>query len=133
VYGRDTSAAVDDERGRQRFEAAVLIAGFVVAKHDAVVDFSFFDEGIDGLPAIVIHRDTENFEAAVLVFALEFLEPGDLNDAGSAPGCPEIEQDDFALIVGEVNDLAVGVLEGEIRRWFALVIILDYGTRGFRG
>ena len=121
----NASVPIDHKRRRQRFQTAVLIARLVIAQHDAIVDLSFCDERIDRLPAIVVHRDAEDFEAAVLVFALELREPGDLDHARAAPRCPEIEQHHFALIVGEVNQLAVRILQSEIGRVFALAVILD--------
>src|SRR6476646_3624301 len=73
----DAAVAIDHERGGQSLNAAVLIAGFIVAEHDAIVDLLLGGEGRNGLPAVIVHGDAKDFEAAALVSALEFLKPGD--------------------------------------------------------
>jgi hypothetical protein len=125
MNGSNASVAVDHKRGRQRFETAVQIARFVVAKQYAIVDFSSFDERRDRFPAIVVHRDSEDFEAAVFVLTLKFREPRDLDYAGAAPSGPEIEHHHFAPIVGQMNHLAVRILQSEIGRVPALAVFLD--------
>jgi hypothetical protein len=130
MNGGDPSGAVDHERGRQRFKAAVLIARFVVAKHNTIIDLSFFDEGSDRLPAVVVHRNPQDFEAPVLVLALEFLKPRDLDHARTAPGSPKIEQNHFAPIVGKMHELAIRIFQGEIGSMLSLAVIPDDRARG---
>jgi hypothetical protein len=125
MNGGDTSVPVDHKRGGQRFQAAVLIARFVVAQHHTIIDFSFRDKGIDRLPAVIVHRDAEDFEASVFVFTLELREPRDLDHARATPGCPKIEQHHLATIIGKVNQLAVRVLQSKIGRVFALAVVLN--------
>jgi len=125
MHRGNSSVPIDDERGRQRFEAAILIAGFIVAQNDAVVDFFPGYEGVNRFPAIVIHRHAEHFEAAIFVLALELGKPGDFGIAGSAPGGPEIEQHDFTVEIGEMDQLAVRVFQSKIGRMFSLAVFLD--------
>src|SRR5262249_17964239 len=45
---------------------------------------------------------------------------GDLDPAGIAPGSPKIDEDDFALVVGEGNVLAFEILHGDERGGFTV-------------
>ena len=123
--GGNPAVAVYHERCGQRFEAAVEIARGVIAEHNAVVHFLLANEGIDRFPTVVVHRNSDHFEAAVFVLALEFGEPGNFHHAGTAPGGPEIEQHDFAFVIGKLDQLAIRVFQGEIGRVFTLAIFLD--------
>ncbi len=133
MNGGNPAGPIDDERRGQRFEAAVEIARGVIAEHNTIVDFLLADEGIDRFPTVVVHRNSDHFEAAVFVLALEFGEPGNFNHAGAAPGGPEIEQHDLAFVIGEVDQLAVRVFQREIGRVFPLAVFLDDGSGGLRG
>lgn len=124
MNGGDPPGTVDHKRGRQRFEAAIQIARGVVAQHNAVVNLFHGDERINRFPSIVIHGNSQNLEPLIFILALEIHEPGDFDRAGATPGSPEIEQHNFALVVGEVDQLAVGVFQSEIGRVFALIFIL---------
>jgi hypothetical protein len=126
MYRSDPAVAVDHKRSRKRFHSAILIARLVVAEHNAIVDLFLRDEWTNHFPSIVVHGNTDNGEATILVFALEFSEPGNLDPARAAPGGPEVEQHDLASIIGEVNDLAVGILEREIGSSLAVARVL-YG------
>src|SRR5947209_19079530 len=92
MYRRDAPIAVDDEGCGQCLDTAVLIAGFIVAEHDPVVDLVLRREGRYRFPAVVIHGDAEHFKPAILVPALKIDEPGYLECTRSAPGSPEIQQ-----------------------------------------
>ena len=94
----------------------------VVAQHDPVVHRHAADEGLDHVPALLVHGDPDHREAPVLVLALEIDEPRDLDLARPAPGGPEVQQHHLAPVVGEPHGLAVGVLEGEVRRGLALAV-----------
>ena len=125
VHGGDTPAAVDNERSRQRFQPAVLIARLVVAEQYAIVHFLFDGEGGDGFPPVVVHGDTDHLETAIFVLALKFREPGDLDDAGAAPGRPEVEEHDFALVIRQVHHLPLGIFQSEVRRMFPLSVFFN--------
>jgi len=132
VDGSDPPVTVDHKRGRQRFEAAVQIARGVVAQHHTIVNLLHGDEGINRFPPVVVHRDSQNLETAVFILALEVHKPGDFDSARAAPGGPEIEEHDLALIVGQMDQLAVRVLQSEIGRVFTLIIVLDDRPLGLR-
>jgi hypothetical protein len=53
----------------------------------------------DSLPSVVVHRNTENRKAAILVCLVEFDEPRDFNLAWTTPGSPEIDGQLFAGLV----------------------------------
>src|SRR6202035_5751208 len=120
--GRNAAFAIDHEGGGQRFHAAILIAHLVVSQHDSVINLLLRYERIDGFPAVVIHGDAEHLEAAVLVLPLELGKPGNFDAAGTAPGGPEIQQHHFALEVGEMNQLAAGVFEGEFGGTLPIIV-----------
>jgi len=71
---------------------------------------------------IVVNADGENGEAGLLMMERE--KRWHLLNAGSAPRCPEIEQDDLAAVIRQMNcGCAVG--DGEVGSRFA-------GLRGVR-
>ena len=125
MNGSDPPIPVDYKRGRQRFEAAIQITSGVIAQQNTIVNLFHGDVGINYFPSVVVHRNSQDLETPVFVLALKIHEPGDFDLTGATPGSPEIEQHNLALIVGEVNQLATGVLQGEIGRVFALILIPD--------
>lgn len=62
----------------------------------------------------VVSRETEDFKALGGVLVAQLDEPGSLDFAGGAPGGPEIDEDSFALVVGQRDFLACQVFEGEV-------------------
>ena len=85
------------------------------------VDMMFNDEARIG-GTIVVNADGENGEAGLLMMERE--KRWHLLNAGSAPRCPEIEQDDLAAVIRQMNcGCAVG--DGEVGSRFA-------GLRGVR-
>ncbi len=125
----DSPFAIDQKSGGQRVDAAIKLGGLVVAHEDAVIHAEPGDEGLDRVPTFVVHGDAEDGETMILVAALEVHEPGDLHGARLAPGGPEIEEHDFAAVIGEADGAAIGVLESEIGGGFAVPIGLDGGGR----
>ena len=113
--GGDFAVAPDDESGGQSFDTSVLLADFFIAEDDRIFHVLLFEPGCDDLPAIVVHGDTENSEAAGLPFLLKFDEPGGLDFAGSAPSGPEVDEDDFTLKFREANGGTSGGFEFEVR------------------
>lgn len=97
-----------------------MFADFRVAHDYRVVHFELFVEGGDGVRGIV-HGNAEDLEASGAVVILELDEVGDFGAAGFAPCGPEIEEDDFAVVVGEFERRASGRLrQGEIGSGFQL-------------
>ncbi len=113
---RHSAGLIDDKAGRQRIEAAVQLRDGIVAEQNAVVDFVLGDVRLDGRPAVFIHGNTEDGEALRFVTLLEFGEPGNFDAARPTPSGPEIEENDFAAIIGQFDRCAIGIFEGEIRR-----------------
>ena len=60
-------------------------------------DVARLDEIDDGRLGLV-QADADDLEAGVVIGAVGGLQPGQLGDAGSAPGRPEIDQDVLAAI-----------------------------------
>src|ERR1700751_3802782 len=71
-------------------------------------------EGASRLRAVV-HRYTDNLQAAVAVLLLQLDQMRSLDAARLAPACPEIQQDHFAPIGGSPKILSVQFWQGEIR------------------
>lgn len=126
------SITIDYECRRQRFEAAIEIARLVVAQHNTIIDLSLRNKGVDSLPAVVIHRDAENFEPSVLVLAFELREPGNLLGTGAAPGGPKVEEHHLAAVIAQVDHFAIGIFQSKIRSMFALTGLLNRRGNGSR-
>ena len=73
------------------------------------------DDGGLGL----VEADADDLEAGVVIGAIGRLEPGQLGDAGRAPGRPEIDQDVLAAVGVEADGLSLDVLGRERRRGLA--------------
>src|ERR1700730_12353280 len=104
----------------------------IVTKQDTIVHFTRLDEGLDGIPAILIHGDTQHFKSSVLQCLLKLHKPWSLDLARTAPGCPEIEQHHFAAIVREFNALAACILQREIGSDLAVLLRLNRRADGPR-
>ena len=94
----------------------------IVTQQDPVVDLLPAHEGRDCLPSVIVHRYAEHFKSAIAVLFLELDEPRHLLVAGAAPGRPEIEQNNFAAVIGEVRDIAAGIFEFEVGRYVAILL-----------
>src|SRR5260370_32091327 len=108
-------------------DAAVELRHAVVANHHGVVYRSLLYERLDGLPAILIHRDAKRGETAILVHLLELDKPGNFSLARPTPSGPEIEQNNLSSVVGKLDGCAVHPRQGEVRGGFPAI------HRGFRG
>ena len=80
---------------------------------DQIVHLHVLDVGPQQFGRIV-DRDTDYLQAVGPVLLLELDEPRDLHLARDAPGGPEVEQDDLALIVRQLHVPAVHVLERKV-------------------
>src|SRR5580698_652348 len=110
---------VDQQRGGQRVKPAVRGTDIIVAEKDTVVHLAILDVGLNNGPTIFVHGDAEHGKTLVLELPFEIDKPGDLDLAGAAPGGPEIQQYDLALVVGGMNGLTVGVFQAEPRGWLS--------------
>ncbi len=106
VLLHDAAFGIEHEGSGKSRNAAVLEADIVGGDGNGIVDAEFFHEFLDGVPIVVVHDKAENLEA-VLVLVLELDEVRDFGAAGSAPGSPEVQKDDFAFGAGEGDGLAI--------------------------
>ncbi len=127
MHGRDAARAVDDEGGGQRIDAAIKKLRLVVPDHYRVVDLPSFDVRFDGSPAVVVERDSQDDEIAILKRLLKIDEPRNFDLAGSAPRGPEIQQNHFAVKVGQLDGFPGDVLQREVGRGMAVFFRLDRG------
>lgn len=127
VDSSDTALPIDEESRGQSVDPAVKLRGLIVADQHAVIQFHTFDERLNHTPPLVIHGDSQNHQAAVLVLALKIDEPRDFNLAGTAPSGPEIEEHDLSAVIRKMNDLSIPIFQGEIRGVVAVLIYLYRG------
>ena len=103
---------------RNRVDAVDLGRNALGIINDGPGQFQFSD-GRFRVRALVGDGNAHEFETVALVTLVNVLQVGHLLLAGTAPGGPEIDQDELALahIVGEADGAAVrvAVLDGEVR------------------
>src|SRR5260370_437983 len=114
VLLNDAAFGVEHERSGKRGDAAVLETNVVAGNGDGIVDAEFFSKFLDGILIVVIDDEAENLEA-IFVFVLQLDKVGNFGAARSAPGSPEIQEDDFAFGAGERDGLAIEAGEFEVR------------------
>src|SRR3984957_5270181 len=115
MLGGDPALAVDEKRSWEGFNAAVHLCDGAVTKHDRVVHRLPPKVGLHRPPTVVIHGHTQHGEARVLVRILELDEPGNLDFAGTAPGRPKIEQNNFSPVIGKLDSRSICIRHAEIR------------------
>ena len=130
VFLHDSAFGVEHKRSRQRGDAAVFEAEVVGRQGHGIINVEFSDEFLDGLGIVVVHDKAEDLEV-VFVFILQLDEVGDFGAAGSTPGGPEIQEDDFALGIREGDGLAVDSGELEVRRGIRIADKADSGLLVF--
>lgn len=110
-FAEDLAATIDDV-GFGVHDRAVVDGGFLAGvAGGGIVDAVLLEKSAVG-GFVFIDRDTEDDAVTRGNALLEVDEGGSLFNAGRAPGGPEIEDDNFALVLGKGGGLAVG--EGEI-------------------
>ena len=73
------------------------------------------DIGPDRLPSVIVHGNSQDGETLILILFLELYEPRDLRLAWAAPGGPEVDQHNFAEIIGKIHSVSIGILQREVR------------------
>src|SRR5262249_62273005 len=108
---------IDDERGGNSDHAPVGVRGLLVRDQDWIVevDLVLLRVGSNVMRATRVYGKSHDREALVPVLALHRDEIGELLPARGAPGCPEIEDDDLAGEIGDVDRFPVEILERELR------------------
>src|SRR5581483_6686827 len=114
-FAANFSVAIDDV-GFGKLEGSVKCVGLVGGiAHGGEFDVMIADEGV--VSGIVdVGRDAEDDDVGHVF--LQGDEGGHFFDAGGTPGRPEVEDDDFAAVIGEGNGV-VRVGYGELRRLLA--------------
>ena len=120
MVGGDAALTVEHEGSRQRLDVSELLRHYFRGNHDAIVNLMRRDVRPHGLPAVIVHRQAQDGETLILIFLLEFDEPGNFHFTRSAPGGPKIYQDDFAAIIRQIDGIAVSVFQCEVGRLLAL-------------
>src|SRR5208283_711374 len=119
----------DDEKGGKRGNAAIGKANLIVGESDGVVDAFGIHDLFDDVRVIVVHHQADDLEA-FLVVILEFDEAGDFCAARTAPGSPEVQQDDFALYRGQREILTSQILELKFGSRIGIADEADHGKLG---
>ncbi len=130
VLLHDAAFRVEHERSGKRGDTAVLDAEIIGSDGHGIVDSESFNEFLNGVLIVVVNDETENLEA-IPVFVLELDEVGNFGAARSAPGGPEIQQDDFAMRAGECDRFAIKAGELEVRRGIGIANEADGGLLVF--
>ena len=107
------AVAIEDDGGGNDFaELEIVKSCRRSAGENRKRDFLFFEEARDfGLGLSVIERDGEEGHVLVLVSGGQFGEHGHFFAAWETPSGPEIEDNDFASVVGERVRFAREVVE----------------------
>jgi hypothetical protein len=103
----DLPVPPDDERLREKSDAAVRLRDRVVSFRDRVVDPFQFRESRDQVFAAIVHRDADDLEAIGMMLTVLRNETRNLDFAAGAPRRPEVEQHDAATKIREMNRLAI--------------------------
>lgn len=114
-FAADDALAVDEIRLGPHACVEEAGSSLVRVAYGDEIDVPVADEVRIGF-GIFIDADSENDEVGVVMVKLE--KRGQFHNAGSAPRCPEVEQNDLAAIAGEM-DGAGAVGDCEVGRLFA--------------
>jgi len=116
---------VQNKRSRQGGDAAELYADVIGSHGHGIVDAHFLDVLLD-VGLFVVDIEADDLQAA-FVAVLQRDEIGNFRAARSAPGGPEIKNDDFALQRGDGERLAVERGELEVGRGIGVADEADHG------
>ena len=96
-----------------------ITMGYCIAIMPPVSSSRFFArKGSYCLPTFFVHRNSNDRQALFTIFPVELHVPGNLQLAASAPGRPEVQENNLPLVVRK-SDLLTGVVhQGEIRCGF---------------
>src|SRR5215469_8241178 len=110
------AVAVDDEGRRYRPHPVGLADRHLGIESHREREVVLFDERIHHARPLRVEGDRQDHEPAVLVGAVQPLHARHLLAARIAPGGPEVQEDDLALEVGQLDGAIVGSAELEILR-----------------
>lgn len=99
-------------------EFAVLIRErFKSAQNVVIVLHAYFTPGDEVFPFVfrrIVVGHAENFKSFVMVFVVEFLNVGKRSNTWSAPGGPEINQNNLAFQIAQLYFLAFGIFIDQV-------------------
>src|SRR5579864_2286536 len=104
MFGSDAPVPPDQECDRQSQNSPIKLSRFRIAHHHRIIHLEALVELAHGFWS-VIHGNADDLQALAAILILQFNEMRDLVAAGIAPGCPEIQENDFASIRGETQPL----------------------------
>ena len=114
MFGVDTAVVVYQESDRQSQNSSVKLASRGVTHDDRIVHVETLVELADGFRTIV-HGNANNLQALSTILILQFHKVRDLFPAGGTPGCPEVQENQLAPVVGKMKLLSVQLGKGEVR------------------
>src|SRR5690348_11796691 len=100
MLSNNVPVPVQQKCDRQSQHSSIGLAGLGISHHYGIIHVKLPVEVADGVGSI-IHRHTDNLQAAVGVGSLQFDKVRSFFAARLAPGCPEIEEYNFATISRE--------------------------------
>ena len=112
--GDQLAIAIQEERGWQHADAAIVLSDRFFSDKNGIVDAHFPSEFRDVFSAGVVHGYADDLETLWAVFLLQFDKPGHLDLARSAIGRPEVEENRFAAQVGKFELFSVQRRQSEI-------------------
>src|SRR5438094_4832238 len=119
MFAINAAVTSNEEGGGHVDDPAVKLGELVVPQRHRVIHAEFFVERPHGIN-VVIKRDADDGQSLVAKTILQVHKPRYLDPARPAPGGPEIEQNNFASVIGQVELVAVYIGEG--KSWSHLVI-----------
>lgn len=121
---RHVSVAVDDNRLRDGCRGIAAGNHAIDVQGHGWIKFQTFESRLDpGGRFLQIHGD--KLDVPLLEFMDNRVDLGHRLDAGTTPGCPEVEDHDLALMLGELKRLSVEQLQRKVGRGVA-----DHGGFG---
>src|SRR6185312_12807158 len=119
---RNISGTVNDEGCGESIQAAIKLADRIVAQQHPVVDLVFGNVWLHRRPPVFVHRNAEHREAARFILLLKLFKPWNFESAWAAPCSPEVQQNNFAFIIGQADGLSVCIFQREVRSRFAVLL-----------
>ncbi len=130
MFGFDSAIAAYEESDRQAEHSPVKFTNLRVAHANRIVHVEALVEVADrGRP--VVHGNANNLKTLIPVFILQFHEMWDFFPARVTPGCPEVEENYFAPIGGEIERLSRQFGKREFRSQRMLGDIPNTGAREY--
>ena len=98
----DCACFVDEEFFRYAGNAIVEGDASLDVNHDWIGDVELSGEGCDGIVGVP-DCDAYEFHGQVRIFSVDLGEDGGFSAARRAPGTPEVQHDDFASMLFQVD------------------------------